>query len=135
MWSGGNIANAFTFRLTPLSPTPPQINRKDLIGTWILAGTPDNVVEPPKAGAAIEFITDKDWTVTQADPDTGEVTFNLGGAYTLNGDEYVETVKYATENTKELISKVHTFKIKLQGDTLTIIGIGNPWTEVWKREK
>ena len=101
----------------------------------MLAGTPDNVEEPPATGGRLKFITDKHWTVTQADPDTGEVIFHLGGTYTLNGDDYVETVKYATENTKDLISKVHKFKIKVEGDTLTIIGIGNPWTEVWKRAK
>jgi len=134
----GNIPNSYTFRLTPLtpiSPPRPQITKKDLIGTWILAGTPDNVEEPPAAGGRLKFITDKHWTVTQADPNTGEVMFHLGGVYTLNGDEYVETVIYATESTKDLISKDHKFKIKVEGDTLTIIGIGNPWTEVWKRAK
>jgi hypothetical protein len=134
----GNIPNSFTFRLSPLSPPPPplpQITKKDLVGTWILAGTPDNVEEPPAAGGRLKFITDKHWTVTQADPDTGVVMFHHGGTYTLNGDEYVETVKYSTENNKDLISMVNKFKIKVEGDTLTIIGIGNPWNEVWKRAK
>lgn len=58
-----------------------------------------------------------------------------GGTYTLNGDEYVENVKYATENTTDLIGEAYRFKVKVEGDTFTNIGIGNPWTEVWKRAK
>ena len=120
--------------VTPPESKPSQL-AKDLIGTWIIAGTPDNVEEPPATGARLKFITGKHWTVTKANPDTGEVEFHLGGTYTLNGDEYVETVQYATENTKDLISKVHKFKIKVEGDTLTQLGIDNSWTEVWKRAK
>ncbi len=118
----------------PPSPKPSQL-ATDLIGTWILAGAPDNVEEPSVAGARLKFITGKHWTVTKADPDTGEVEFHLGGTYTLEGDEYVETVKYSMENNKDLISKVHKFKVKVEGDTLTQIGVDNPWTEVWKRAK
>src|SRR3989304_1870519 len=36
--------------VTPPESKPSQL-AKDLIGTWIIAGTPDNVEEPPATGA------------------------------------------------------------------------------------
>jgi hypothetical protein len=108
---------------------------KDLIGTWILVGEPGNVGEPPKIGGRLKFFTGKHWIITQADPSTGVTIFHHGGTYTLNGDEYLETVEYANQNTIDLKGKTHKFTLKVEGDTLTQIGIGNPWTEVWKRLK
>ena len=107
----------------------------NLIGTWILVGEPGQIGEAPAAGGRLKFCTGRHWMITQADPATGVTVFHHGGTYTLNGDQYAETVEYANENTKELIKQTFTFTIKIDGDTLTQIGIGNPWTEVWKRVK
>ena len=107
----------------------------DLIGTWILVGKPGEVGEAPKSGGRLKFLTGSHWIITQADPETGVVIFHHGGTYTLDGDNYAETVEYANENTKDLIKQTFKFTIKVEGDTLTQIGIGNPWTEVWKRVK
>lgn len=106
---------------------------KDLIGTWVLVGTPDNIGEAPKSGGRLKFITGRHWVVTQADPETGKVLFHHGGTYTLDGDHYAETVEYANENTADLIKKTFKFKIKVEGNTYTQIGVGNPFSEVWKR--
>jgi hypothetical protein len=108
---------------------------KDMIGTWILVGTPDDVGEPPAAGGMLKFLTGKHWCVTQANPDTNVVQHHHGGTYTLKGDEYVETVQYANESTAQIIKSVNRFKVTVEGDTLTQIGIGNPWSQVWKRLK
>jgi hypothetical protein len=110
---------------------------KDLIGTWVLVGTPDKVGEAPKSGGRLKFITGKHWVITQADPETGKVVFHHGGTYTLDGDNYAETIEYANENTAELIKKTFKFKIKVEGNTYTQIGVGddNPFSEVWKRAK
>ena len=110
---------------------------KDLIGTWILVGTPDGVAEPPKSGGRLKFFTGKHWVITQADPQTGKVVFHHGGTYTLDGDTYTETIEYANENTLEYVHKMFKFKIKVDGDTYTQIGVGddNPFSEVWKRAK
>jgi hypothetical protein len=108
---------------------------KELIGTWILVGTPGKVGEPPASGGRYHFYTGKHWLITQADPDTGVVIFHHSGTYTLDGDDLVKTVVYANENTANLIKESHKFKLKIEGDTLTQIGIDNPWTEVWKRAK
>lgn len=117
-----------------LSSEPSPFSR-DIIDTWVLVGTPDDIREPPDAGGQFKFITDRHWAVTQASPDTGEVVYHHGGTYTLKGDEYIENVEYANENTAHLINTSNKFKITVEGDTLTQIGIGNPWTQVWKRAK
>jgi hypothetical protein len=108
---------------------------KDMIGAWVLVGTPGNVGEPPAAGGRYKFLTGKHWTITQADAATGEVVFHHGGTYTLDGADYAETVEYANKNTADLIKKTHKFKMEVVGDTLTQTGLDNPWTEVWKRLK
>jgi hypothetical protein len=110
---------------------------KDLIGTWVLVGTPDKVSDPPKSGGRLKFITGKHWVITQADPETGKVIFHHGGTYTLDGDTYAETIEYANENTAGLIKKTFKFKVKVEGDTYTQVAVGadNPFTEVWKRAK
>jgi hypothetical protein len=33
----------------------------------------------------------------------------------------------------EILALGQTFKIKVEGDTYTQIGVGNPYNEVWKR--
>jgi hypothetical protein len=118
----------------PLSSVPSQL-AKDLIGAWVLVGTPDEVGEPPATGGQLKFRTGRHWLITQADPNTGVVIYHHGGTYTLDGDEYAEKVEYANESTASLINQTYKYKVKVEGDTLTQIGIGNPWTQVWKREK
>jgi hypothetical protein len=107
---------------------------KEMIGTWALAGTPDKI-EEPAAGGRLKFFTGRHWAVTQHDPTTGKVIFHHGGTYTLEGDTYTESVEYANENTAELIGQKFKFKVKVEGDILTNVGQGNPWTEAWKRAK
>ena len=108
---------------------------KDLVGTWVVVGTPDNVGEIPKKGGRLKFFTGRHWIITQADPETGKVIFHHGGTYKLNGNEYTEKIEYATESTEALISKSYKFDIKIEGDTYTQIGIDNSYNEVWKRMK
>ncbi|HWV98831.1 MAG TPA: M56 family metallopeptidase [Candidatus Acidoferrum sp.] len=105
----------------------------DLIGTWVLVGSPGAVGKPPPTGGRLKFLTGTHWCDTQADPKTGAVMFHHGGTYTLNGNDYAQTTDYANPSTANLIGKTGKFTIKLEGDTLTLIGIGNPWKEVWKR--
>jgi hypothetical protein len=108
---------------------------KDLVGTWILVGEPGKVGEAPTAGGRLKFFTGRHWTVTESDAKTGETVFHHGGTYTLKGDTYAETIEYASEATKELIKQTLKFTIKVEGDTLTQIGVGNSFNEVWKRAK
>jgi len=108
---------------------------KAMIGTWILVGTPDKVGEIPESGGRLKFFTGKHWNITESDPATHEVIFHHGGTYTLDGDAMAETIEYANQNTASYIKKTHQFKIKVEGDTYTQIGVGNDFNEVWKRLK
>jgi len=101
---------------------------KDLVGTWVLV---DN--EMPAYIVRLKFFTGRYWTITEADPVTGLTSMHHGGTYTLDGDKYTENVEYANPSTSNLINQTFQFTIKIDGDTLTQTGIGNPWTETWKR--
>jgi hypothetical protein len=118
--------------LTDAEPAVSQLSR-DLVGTWVLVGTPGDVGHPPAEGGRLKSLTDTHWSVTQTDPKSGVVLFHHGGTYSIKGHEYVEHVEFANPTTKELIGKNSKFNLKVEGDTLTLIGIGNPWKEVWKR--
>jgi hypothetical protein len=108
---------------------------KSLLGTWILVGEPGKVGKAPAAGGRLKFFTGRHWTITSFDPETRVTIYHHGGTYTLNGDEYVETIEYANERNKQLIKQTFKFTIKVEGDTLTQIGINNAFNEVWKRVK
>lgn len=119
----------------PEAVAKPSQLAKDLVGTWVLAGTPDKPEDPPEKGGRLKFFTGKHWCITQADSVSGQVIFHHGGTYTLDGDETAETIEYANENTAPLIGKTHKFKIKVEGDTYTQVGQDNEFTERWKRLK
>jgi hypothetical protein len=108
---------------------------EQMIGTWVRVGAPGEVGEPPAKGGRLKFRTGRHWTMTDADPETGLVTTHDGGTYTLDGNEYVESLDYATEASKEDIGKKFKFTVKIEGDLMTQTGIDNPYTEVWKRLK
>src|SRR5262245_4373229 len=103
---------ALVARLRADDEKPSQL-AKDLIGAWVLAGTPDKEEEPPAKGGRLKFRTGKHWAITQAD-ESGKVVFHHGGTYTVDGDEYAETVEYANENTAELIGKTFKFKVMVE---------------------
>jgi hypothetical protein len=136
----GLLAFAFLFPAEagdrPGKEAPGNLAR-ELVGTWILIGTPDKVGDPPKTGGRLKFFTGKHWCVTQSDAKTGKVIFHHGGTYKLDGDTYTETVAYASAQTAGLLQKTFQFKLKLKGDTLTQVPVGaeNPFAEVWQRAK
>src|SRR5260370_41928637 len=92
---------------------------KDLIGTWALAGTPGDEKEPAAKGGRFKFITNKNWTITEADPETGVVIFHHGGTFTLDGEKYTASIVYANDRTKDIMGKTLTFTIKRDDDTRT----------------
>jgi hypothetical protein len=123
-----------------LHAQPPKADKKEekvdlsrsLVGAWVHVGEPGNIADP-KPGARMKFWGAKHWAITQANAETGAVIFHHGGTYTLDGDKYVETITFANENTAPLIKTELRFTIKIEGDTYTQTGDGNPFTEVWKR--
>ena len=119
----------------PAAAGAPSQLAKDMIGTWVHVGRPGQVREAPAAGGRLKFRTGAHWTLTHADPNTGLVIEHFGGTYTLNGNEYVETQEYGDATWMKDNGESFKFTVKVEGDTMTQIGIGNPYTEVWKRAK
>jgi hypothetical protein len=105
---------------------------QQMIGTWVHVGAPGRVGQIPAKGGRFKTRDGDHWNLTVVDPG-GLVTENFGGTYTLNGDEYIETQRYGTEQWIQDNGKSFKFKVSVEGDTMTQFGVDNPFTEVWKR--
>ena len=108
---------------------------QQLLGTWVLVGEPGRTGEPPPRGGTLAFRTGGLWTEVEVDPRSGLVRKTSGGTYRLRGNAYEETVDYGTENVADWVGQTYRWTVTIEGDTLTRIGQGNPWTHVWKRVK
>ena len=121
---------------TESKPKSEKINEADLqsqmLGAWLLAGKP-GTDDAPKRGARMKFFGHHHWLITQADPDTGKVIWHHGGTYELDGNTLVTKTLFAIERTAHLIGSENRFKVKVDGNTYTQIGVGNPWSEAWRR--
>jgi hypothetical protein len=117
---------------TPKAETEPSKLHDDLIGAWTLAESP--IGQVATGGKFLKFFGRKHWATSQSDED-GSAAYYHGGTYTLDGDEYVETVEFATGDTAQLIGQKFKFKINIEGDKYTQTGVGNPYNEIWKRDR
>jgi len=128
------LPTAFVLRSADSTPARSRL-AEDMIGTWVLVGTPGHVGQAPVSGGRLKFRTGRYFTTTQADPRNHIVVVHDGGTYTLNGDEYVESLEYANPTSMNDIGKSFKFTVKVEGDLMTQTGLDNPYTEVWKRLK
>lgn len=108
---------------------------RSLIGIGVLAGTPGDMREPPARGGQYQSFTGRHWNLSAIDPETGIVVTNHGGTYRIDGDTYAETVEYASPNERSFLGKTFTFRLKIEGDRLTQLDAGGPFTQVWQRRK
>ena len=131
-----SLARAAQPHPQPLAPPASRASKDtleaQLMGIWVLAeattpGTPSGI------GIRQKIFTPGSWEMIQRDPKTGEVVFRHGGTYRLNGDILEQKVEFASEKTKSYIGQVRKFRIMIEKDTYTQIGVGNPFNEVWKR--
>jgi hypothetical protein len=106
---------------------------QSLVGAWAMAGRPGTTVEP-KPGAQLKFWGLRHFAVTKRNTATGKLDYHHVGTYTLDGDQYTETVMFAFGATEHLVGRTFKFRIQIDGDTYIQHGIGNPWTEQWKRQ-
>src|SRR5205085_1988771 len=97
-----------------------------MVGTWVFVGTPNRVMEVPAKGGRFKHRTGTHWNITQADAQTGLVKEVFGGTYTMSGEEYVETQTFADDTWLQDNGKSWKFLVKINGDTMTQIGVGNP---------
>lgn len=104
------------------------------IGAWQLESFADGRVSEANVGE-LKFVGDRHWSVSRLDPKTKRLEYHMGGTYKLNGDEYVETIEFANDPASEMIGQEFTYKIKIEGETFTQIGQGNPYSLIFKRAK
>ena len=123
-----------TTTLEAQTPVPGKQARlqKEFLGTWVLAGSPGNEVEPAE-DAEMKFIGLGHFAVIKRNDETGLIDYNHVGTYTLDGNTYTETITHAIGATEQLVGQSFTFKIKIEGDTYVQEGVGNPWNQIWKR--
>jgi beta-lactamase regulating signal transducer with metallopeptidase domain len=123
------------WKRAPSKADPSSSLAKGLVGTWVKEMSADEKKENPTSKPPLKLIADSCWCDTESDAKTGVVVAHHGGDLTLKGNRYVEHVKYANPSTMPLIGHSFKFDLQLDGDTLRLTGIDNPWNETWKRVK
>ena len=121
------------FRAADSSARIPEPMAQALEGVWVHVGEPGNVDRVPQSEAPHKFRFNGHWTFTQADPAAGTVKQHFGGNYRLRGTEYFEIIVYSTDPDDPELKRTLKFTVKVEGDRMTQTGVGNPYTEVWKR--
>src|SRR5436190_501722 len=97
---------------TSTGSSAPQTLAARLVGTWKLeqASTPGS---PSGVGTRLKLFTGTYWCVIQPDPKSGEIVFQHGGHYELDGDKMKTKTDFAGESTKEMIGSSGIFTIKV----------------------
>jgi hypothetical protein len=123
---------------TPLTQTGDDL-RKAMVGTWKLAAhlnrqTGDFTVLVQRAG---HF---KTWTLTNWSSVTydlySNVSYTASGHYTLQGDNYTESIEAATGQMTQYLGNHPAFRIRVDGDNYYQMSAGrnsNPLEEMWQR--
>ncbi len=115
----------------------PPVARFSLVGTWVLLSTEDPSVEDPSrlVGNSVKTITSTGFVLTRTNPENGNVLFHHGGRYTFDGTDYREKIEFANDSNRSLIGRTFRFRVEIEADANTFrqVGIGNRWTETWKR--
>jgi len=102
---------------------------RQLMGTWVHVGEPGKVGEAPAKGGFIKLRTERHWAGIVVDPRSGIVTSTHGGTWRVNGGEYEETVDYGGDFQAAIMGKTWRWKLTLEGDTMTKIGINTRGTK------
>ena len=110
------------------------------LGTWQLTSFKYGTNQPaltdfPQSQRRIKLITQTHFTWVEFDADTKKVSGAAGGAYSLSGNDYTESIDFGFGMDRYLGEK-HAFKIRVEGDKLSLSGSladGLKIEEVWRR--
>jgi hypothetical protein len=123
---------------TPLTQTRDDL-RNALVGTWGLAGAKSR-----RTGGFVMLMSPQNyhktftltnWAIVTCD-DNSNVLYTASGHYTLQGDNYTESIEAATGQMTQYLGARPSFKIRLDGDTYYQMSAGrnaNPLEEMWRR--
>ena len=120
----------------------PQKSSGSHLGTWRLAskkyGADQEFSEFPPEQRRIKLITETHFTWVQFDTATKKSQGMAGGAYSLSGNTYTESVDWADSGTDSYLGKKHVFIIRVEGDKMFLSGSlpdGLKLEEIWERVK
>lgn len=122
---------------TPLTQTEDEL-KNAMVGAWQLAGarslqTGEFVrLESPQNYRKTFTLTN--WTMVACDNDSN-VLYTASGHYTLQGENYTESIETATGAKSQFLGTHPTFRIRLDGDKFYEMGMGkDPSIEqMWQR--
>jgi hypothetical protein len=113
------------------------------LGTWQLLSYKYGTNQPsfseqPSSQHRIKLITETHFTWVQFDTGNKKVQGVAGGAYSLDGDTYTESMDWADSGMESYLGNKHRFKIRVDGDKFYLSGSladGLKIEEVWQRVK
>jgi len=113
------------------------------LGTWQLAsfkyGTNEqSFAEVPASQRRIKLITDTHFTWVEFDATARKAQGVAGGAYSLSGDTYTESIDWVDAGMEPYLGKKHAFTIRVEGDKFFLSGAladGLKIEENWQRVK
>ena len=123
---------------TPLTQSGDDL-RNAMVGTWELRGTRNRqagqfIFVPAHSGYF------KTWTLTNWSIVTyglfSNVQYTASGHYTLQGDNYTESIEAVTGQMTQYLGNHPAFRIRVDGDTYYQMTAGrnsNPLEEMWQR--
>lgn len=103
-----------------------------LLGAWVKTSVRGRQLDPVP-DEELKFWGLGHFSVTKRNARTGGIDYHHIGTYTLDGDTYTETITYAIGTSEGNVGKTFRFKIKVDGDSYSQEGIGNPYSQEWKR--
>jgi len=114
-----------------------------LLGTWELASYKYGTNQPgfsqqPPSERRIKLITEGHFTWVSFDPANKKVQAVAGGAYSLKGKAYTESIDWADSSMESYLGNRQAFTIRVEGDKLFLSGAlsdGLKIEEVWHRVK
>jgi len=123
---------------TPLTQTGDDL-RNAMLGTWELRGVMNRQIHqfisiPARAGN-FKTWTPTNWSIVSYDM-FSNVQYTASGHYTLQGDNYTESIEAATGQMTQYLGARPSFKIRLDGDNYYQMSAGrnaNPLEEMWRR--
>ncbi len=123
---------------TPLTQTGDGL-RNAMLGTWELRGVMNRrvgqfVLLPARSGN-FKTWTPTNWSIVSYDL-FSNVQYTASGHYTLQGDNYSESIEAATGQMTQYLGAHPAFRIRVDGDSYYQMSAGrnsNPLEEMWQR--
>lgn len=108
-------------------------NVDQLQGTWKYHSEKGKKPGPVETFERVKSIFDGYWNLTEMNILTNKLGDVHGGHYSMEGNEYTETITFANESSDHLLKKTLRFQFEVIGDTLILTGLNNTFNEEWIR--